>query len=63
MKNALVRLWRDEAGAETAEWLVIAGLLVAVAIAVYQGVLQGSLETAAGNIGTTIEGLPGGGGP
>ncbi len=60
MTNVLARLWKDEEGAETAEWLVVAGLLVAVGIAVYQGVLQGSLESAAGNIGGVIEGLPGG---
>ena len=47
MKNLLVRLWTDESGAETAEWLVIAGALVAVGIFVYTGVLKDSLSSAA----------------
>jgi Flp pilus assembly pilin Flp len=35
MKTFLINLWRDETGAETAEWLVIVALILVVALAVY----------------------------
>ena len=54
MKNLLARLWSDENGAETAEWLVIAGALVAVGIFVYTGILKDGLSSAATTIGDKI---------
>jgi len=48
---------QDEQGVETLEWIVVGALIVAVGIAVYQGVLQGQLTTAVTNIGGTISGL------
>jgi pilus assembly protein Flp/PilA len=57
MKNFLMNIWQDESGAETVEWIVIVALLVAVAIALYDGVLQGELETLITNIGTDLGAL------
>ncbi len=54
MKDFLMKLWSDEEGAETAEWLVIVALIVAVAILVYNGVLKNTLITLVGKIGTAI---------
>jgi Flp pilus assembly pilin Flp len=46
MKKFLLKLWQDEEGAETAEWLVIAAILVFIGTTVYQGDegLQGTLD-------------------
>jgi Flp pilus assembly pilin Flp len=55
VKNLLVRLWKDEEGAEIAEWVVVVALLVIVAIFIYNGVLKDSLENAVETIGTQIE--------
>jgi pilus assembly protein Flp/PilA len=43
MKNFLLRLWKDEEGAEFVEWVIIVALIAVAAIAVY-----GSLETTLG---------------
>jgi Flp pilus assembly pilin Flp len=37
MKQFLLKLWHDEEGAETAEWLVIVAMLVAIGLGVYEG--------------------------
>jgi Flp pilus assembly pilin Flp len=37
MKQFLLKLWQEEEGAETAEWLVIAAILVVLGTTVYQG--------------------------
>ncbi|MGB5198944.1 MAG: hypothetical protein WBR56_03480 [Sedimenticolaceae bacterium] len=50
MKNILLRLWKDEEGAETAEWLLIVGLLTGVGVAVYSTTLEGGLTTLVGTI-------------
>ena len=55
MKSMLYRLWKDEEGAEIAEWVVVVALLVAVAIIIYQNVLQSSLSQAVSTIGSKIE--------
>ena len=52
MKDFVQRFWRDEEGAETAEWVVIAAALVAVGIFIYNGVLNDALQ----NVVTGIEG-------
>jgi Flp pilus assembly pilin Flp len=44
------RLWDDENGIETLEWLAIAVLILIVAFAVYPGTLQQGLQ----NVATTI---------
>jgi Flp pilus assembly pilin Flp len=56
MKNFLQRLWREEDGAETAEWLVIVALILVVAVAIYTGVLQQELTDVVTAIGTTLTG-------
>ncbi len=54
MKDFLMKLWSDEEGAETAEWLVIVALIVAVAIALYPGVLQPALEAVINSISAKL---------
>ena len=53
----LIGYFKDQRGVETLEWIVVGALIVAVGIAVYQGVLQGQLTTAVTAIGTQITGL------
>ncbi|MCB1722246.1 MAG: Flp family type IVb pilin [Chromatiaceae bacterium] len=64
MKNLMLRLWKEEEGAETAEWLLIVGLLVAVGVAVYSVALSDGLEglvtTITDAISTAIGGAGGG---
>lgn len=62
MKNVLKRLWKEEDGAETAEWVVIVALLVVVALVVYNQILQGQLTDLVNSIGTKIDGLISGSG-
>ncbi|MFU8787793.1 MAG: Flp family type IVb pilin [Methylobacter sp.] len=40
----------DEQGAETVEWVMVAGALALVIAAVYAGTLQGGLNTAMENL-------------
>lgn len=51
---------RDESGVETLEWILIGGLITAVGIALYPGVLQpalsGTLTTITGAINGAITG-------
>ena len=54
MKDFLLKLWKNEEGAETAEWILVVALIVAVAIIIYTGVLQTSLSTAVTNVGSTV---------
>jgi Flp pilus assembly pilin Flp len=58
MKNFLMNIWQEETGTETAEWVVIAALILAVASAVYTNTLQGGLTTLAGTITTYVSGIP-----
>jgi Flp pilus assembly pilin Flp len=64
MKKFLLKLWQDEEGAETAEWLVIVALLVAVGVTVYGATGAGSLgEMLTGIIGAidaVVDPLPAG---
>jgi Flp pilus assembly pilin Flp len=53
MKKFLLKLWQDEEGAETAEWLVIAAMLVVIGTAVYQTDPAG-LQTTLGGVVTYI---------
>jgi Flp pilus assembly pilin Flp len=54
VKNWLSRLWNDESGAETAEWVVVVALIVGVAVVIYLEVLEPQLNTAVSTIGSTI---------
>ncbi len=42
MKNFLLKLWKDEEGAEFVEWVIVVAL-IAVAAGVVYGNLQGTL--------------------
>jgi Flp pilus assembly pilin Flp len=44
MKKVLGYL-KDEQGIETLEWIAVGALIVAVALVVYPGTLQGGLQT------------------
>ena len=54
MKKFLMKLWKEEEGAETAEWLVIVALIVAVAVLLYNGILLTALTNAVQFISDTI---------
>jgi Flp pilus assembly pilin Flp len=61
VKNFLIKLWKDESGAETVEWLVIVALLVAVAVLIYAS--DGQIFTLLSGLVTYISGaVPGAGG-
>jgi len=55
MANLLYSLWKDESGAEVAEWVIVVALLVIVALAIYNGILRGTLSGAVSTIGSRIE--------
>jgi Flp pilus assembly pilin Flp len=57
MKQFLLKLWQNEEGTETAEWLVIAALIVGIGMTVYDGTLQTGLTTVADNISTAVGGI------
>jgi Flp pilus assembly pilin Flp len=55
MKQFLLKLWHDEEGAETAEWLVIVALLVLVGTTVYGDPgLEGTLNNLVTYVGTIV---------
>ena len=54
MKKFLIDLWKEEEGAETAEWLVTVAFIVAVAVTLYTGILQDALTPAAEYIETSV---------
>jgi len=54
VRSFLRRLWRDEAGAETAEWVVIVAFLVLVGVAIYNGILRQQLIEAIETVGDNI---------
>jgi Flp pilus assembly pilin Flp len=45
---------RDEQGIETLEWIAVGALIVAVALVVYPGTLQGALTTVVNNIAAAL---------
>jgi Flp pilus assembly pilin Flp len=57
MKQFLLKLWQDETGTETAEWLVIAALIVGIGLTVYNGTLEPGLNTVATNISNAVGGI------
>lgn len=54
MKTLLIRLWRDESGAELAEWVAVVALVVVIAFGVYTGVLGETLSDIAGGLGVEV---------
>jgi Flp pilus assembly pilin Flp len=54
MKTMRHRLWDDENGIETLEWLAIAVLILIVAFAVYPGTLQQGLQDVATTISAKL---------
>ena len=60
MKELLLKLWKDEEGAEIAEWVIVVALLVFVGSAIYFGILQGQLADAVNTIGNNIQQLASG---
>jgi hypothetical protein len=59
MRPTLTRLWNDERGIETLEWLAIAVLLLIVAFAIYSGNLQKGLLDVATTISEKLSGAAG----
>lgn len=49
-----MRLWRDESGAEIAEWVAVVALVVVIAFGVYTGVLGETLSDIAGGLGVEV---------
>lgn len=43
MKTVLMRLLKEESGADTAEWVVITAFVIGVAVVVYNGILSDTL--------------------
>ena len=56
MKKVLGYL-KDEKGIETLEWIAVGALIVAVALVVYPGTLQGGLQTVVTAITDKLTGL------
>ena len=56
MKNFLMKLWKEEDGAETAEWVVIVALILIVATALYTGLLSDELNGVVTSIGNILTG-------
>jgi Flp pilus assembly pilin Flp len=54
MKKLLQRFWKEEEGAETAEWVLIVALLALVAFFIYNGILQPQLQQAVNTIGNVL---------
>ena len=53
MKKFLVKLWKDEEGAEFVEWALVIGLVVVVAIAAYS-FMGGTVSTVVGKVATSL---------
>jgi Flp pilus assembly pilin Flp len=56
VKEFLKKLWKDEEGAETVEWVLVAGALALIASTVYATSLKQSLVNAMATISTLVEG-------
>lgn len=53
MKNLLLKLWKDEEGAEVVEWALVVGLVVIGAIAGYS-LLGNTIETAVNKVASSL---------
>lgn len=50
----IIRHLRDEQGIETLEWIAVGALIVAVALVIYPGTLQGGLQSVINNVVSKI---------
>ncbi len=50
MNEFFRKLWKDEEGAETVEWVIIAAILAGIAVAAYQGSLLSAINNGVGFI-------------
>ena len=58
IKEFFSKLWNDEEGAETVEYVVIAAILAGIGVVVYQsGALKTTLNTGVTKIGNIIGGI------
>ncbi len=57
LRGLLARLHVDERGQDTAEYIVITGVVVAMVVALIAGVLTGALEGLLDRIAEFIEGI------
>lgn len=53
MKNFLLKLWKDDDGAEMVEWAIVVGLVVLAAIGGY-ALLGSSVSTATNKIANSL---------
>lgn len=49
MKTLLLKLWRDEEGAELVEWIIVVAAIAGIAVAVYSAI-KGNVITKADEI-------------
>lgn len=54
MKDLLLKLWKDEEGAELVEWVVIVALIAAAAIATY-AMLETRISTLMSKVISNVE--------
>lgn len=54
MKKFLLKLWKDEEGAELVEWVVIVALIAAAAVVTYQ-LLSARISGVMDNVLTYVE--------
>ena len=57
VRGIFKRLFVEQEGAETAEWVAIVALIVVVAVAVYTGVLKNGLQDVVGSIENKVGNL------
>lgn len=55
--NKILGHLKDEQGIETLEWIAVGALIVAVALVVYPGTLQGGLQTVVQAITDKLTGI------
>jgi Flp pilus assembly pilin Flp len=55
--NKILGYLKDEQGIETLEWIAVGALIVAVALVVYPGTLQGGLQTVVQAITDKLTGI------
>lgn len=54
MKNFLLKLWKDDDGAEMVEWAIVVGLVVLAAIGGY-ALLGSSVSTATNKVAASLD--------
>ena len=53
MKQFLLKLWKNEEGAEVVEWVIVAAVLVGIAVAAY-ALLGDNINTAVNAVGSKL---------